>query len=746
MVLLAALITGAQDASAAKRALLIGVSNYQKKTWRLEGPKNDVQVMWRLLRERGLSDIRVLADSLPQTFRRQAAVDCDDQQKGKGCPRFERIRAAFEKLIDDSEDGDFVYIHFSGHGSSMPEVRNARYVEPDGKDEIFLALDTNTAANVITDNQIGKWLEALRSKGANVWIVFDSCNSGDMVRGVNLPGRLRKIDPSELGITFDDQARGAMTPSDRPRRQVVPQGAIEAAAQSASGKLVAFYAAEPDQAIAELELDAGDAFGFPAMGSLSYALHVALKAYPNATYKQLADKVTNIYAEIGGMPRPNFDGVSTSSRQRVLGGGVLPPAWKVSVQGGRLRIAGGRIDSVTVGSLLSLFDDKSIGERKSPLGVCALVREADLSVSIADPIDCDTSEAITPTGKIAWAVMQSPGARMSLRLVRPPEAEMTPKLERVLNSLDADQKRKYRLRLLTNDSGIDGDIFLRVHDNKLWMFGRQSHWRKTGHRPSPHRLLAIATEKDLKSWLGDNFRRWAIARNLINIAQIAQNDAAARRVRRNLDLKFHVRLDPASVTERSRGDRGRYCSDDTASRPPADAEIIEPHRTPIVFHCDRLYFTFTNKGNKPIDVTMLFMGSDKSITDMGTNLDYGRARVRPNEAVERSVAIDVVTWNVDEDQPLTVGLERLLVIAVEVQDETRTNTPQTYGHLVQEGVRSAGEIERGKGRGSIDRLLEQATLAVAATRSASRGARARNENPVDMQLIGWRLVASDPGS
>src|SRR5690606_15651718 len=104
-------------------------------------------------------------------------------------PTCANIEAAFERLIAKAASGSQVVILLSGHGFRFPlpesqtEPLDPNNPEPDGLDEAFLPADYQAGKNMILDNQIAAWLDELRGKGSHVWIVFDSCHSGTMMRG-----------------------------------------------------------------------------------------------------------------------------------------------------------------------------------------------------------------------------------------------------------------------------------------------------------------------------------------------------------------------------------------------------------------------------------------------------------------------------------------------------------------------------------------------------------------------------------
>ena len=134
-----------------------------------------------------------------------------DGVEGADEPTLAGIRAAFENLRQKIAPGDFVYLHFSGHGSQAP----ARHPEQelDGLDELFLPADigpwndsVGEVTNALVDDEIGTLINGLRKRGASVWAVFDSCHSGTVTRGLGKQHPLdeevsHKLDPAMLGLS-----------------------------------------------------------------------------------------------------------------------------------------------------------------------------------------------------------------------------------------------------------------------------------------------------------------------------------------------------------------------------------------------------------------------------------------------------------------------------------------------------------------------------------------------------------------
>src|SRR3569623_1048209 len=224
-------------------ALIVAASDYPNldpKYW-LKGPKND---------EALIKDY--LLTSAPVKFEPQnvtALGSGDGMQLGT----HQAILDNLAKIAKEAKAGDIVYLHFSGHGSQQPALNDV--TEADGRDEVFLAADTEMAPkdnpmyfpNVITDDEMSGALKAIRKTGAFVWVVFDSCHSGSMTRGAPTGGDVadRRIDPSDLGIPAS--AFTVPAPSEDSGDRAVPLGAdayADDAGDPTMGGLVAFFAAQ----------------------------------------------------------------------------------------------------------------------------------------------------------------------------------------------------------------------------------------------------------------------------------------------------------------------------------------------------------------------------------------------------------------------------------------------------------------------------------------------------------------------
>lgn len=349
-----------------KRALLVGVWKYPHldESLQLRGPKNDVEAMREVLLQRGFAaeNIRLLSDEVDGSL---------------GTPTRQAILDAVAALTAEVQPGDFVYLHFGGHGSQQPVVDDPD--EPDGLDEVFLPADTKGWAdapdgkggfieNAISDNTIHELLEGLRARGAFVWIVFDSCHSGTMTRGVPLGEvRYRQASPKALGIPAEALQRAAQS-AVRSRGAAKPEQSPFAVTPGGDGQggMVAFFAAQTTQVTPEMRLPLGDPKR-KSMGVFSYTVAQVVAANPTASYRQVAQQVIEEYARGRQQTMPMFAGDSLDNGVFGETPAKSKPQWRVQVDGDAITVKGGSLHQLAAGSVLALIpsptaaDDAVIG-------------------------------------------------------------------------------------------------------------------------------------------------------------------------------------------------------------------------------------------------------------------------------------------------------------------------------------------------------------------------------------------------
>ncbi len=144
------------------RALLIGI-NYYDTTSELNGCITDIEDIRKYLQSIGCRKFAMLHD------RRN-----DPKWEYSQAPTRKRILEYMEMAISKTKAGDTLYVHYSGHGSSVGDKNSD---EKDGKDETICPLDRKTAGKIL-DDEIYKVLVKKLATGAKLRVVFDSCYSG----------------------------------------------------------------------------------------------------------------------------------------------------------------------------------------------------------------------------------------------------------------------------------------------------------------------------------------------------------------------------------------------------------------------------------------------------------------------------------------------------------------------------------------------------------------------------------------
>lgn len=139
-----------------RHALIIGISRYaDPATPSLPGARIDKESATQMARAMQVptSNIKYLQD---------------DQATGNS------IRAALQELTDKVQDGDRVFIHYSGHGT--------RYNDPaaGGCVEALLAYDGGSSG-MITNREMAGMLKTITNKTDKLFVMYDACHSGGLV-------------------------------------------------------------------------------------------------------------------------------------------------------------------------------------------------------------------------------------------------------------------------------------------------------------------------------------------------------------------------------------------------------------------------------------------------------------------------------------------------------------------------------------------------------------------------------------
>jgi caspase domain-containing protein/uncharacterized protein DUF4384 len=191
------------DAAGGKHALLIGVGRYSylpKAT--LEGPPFDVQSLQAVLSRRFGFDPRNISVLLDEKATRPA------------------ILAAINDLAARTRPGDFVFIYFSGHGTSGYDPA-LKEVGLDGATGALVPADFKPAPPadlkkglIIGSRDLRPLLERLDGQ-RDVLVAFDSCFSGNAAREVFAAGEAKYVAPADL-VTAEGRAVATFAGEEEP--------------------------------------------------------------------------------------------------------------------------------------------------------------------------------------------------------------------------------------------------------------------------------------------------------------------------------------------------------------------------------------------------------------------------------------------------------------------------------------------------------------------------------------------------
>lgn len=587
-------LAAAVPAFAESRALLIGASEYRnldQSAW-LYGPANDVELV------RGY-----LTSNPVMTFAPGNVTVLADGVDGAEPATLGAIRTAMAELAAASKPGDFVYLHFSGHGTQAPAADPAS--ELDGLDELFLPVDigpwndtVGTVQNALVDDEIGDMIDAIRATGADVWVVFDSCHSGTATRAAPADGeevRQRQLRPEQLGIPQEALPEATWQPADPRERPAPSVEAAEEPGAEGQGHLVAFFAAQTNETTPEQNMPRGQP-GRKPQGVFTYTLFETMAERPGITYRQLAQEVLRKYTVLNlARSTPLFEG---DLDQPVFGkgGAGLIQQWTAKRDGDRLTVPAGTLHGLVPGTELLLLASPADTD-DAALARFTVAEASTFSASAGPEGD---APAEVPPGAVLRKVAQ--WLDFTLTVALPPEgsapaAAMAAAVEEMMKepSLAA------RVRFVP--AGTEGaELRLAVipdspRPDALWLLPATGLISDDDLPRTPSISTADKSPEELSYVLSDTFATVAKALNLMKVGAATAASSAT--------LPVEARL----VTGRFDPQEGAVVE---GSRAPLEGALV-PRMVPN----DTIGLHLENSGDAPVDYNLLYVGADYSISFMG---------------------------------------------------------------------------------------------------------------------------------
>lgn len=634
-------------------AILIGANEYRNldERWWLKGPKNDVELV-----------ATYLTTSAPVPFSADHVTVLTDGVAGAQPATLGAIRAAFAEVTAEVQPGDFVYLHFSGHGTQAPATHDD--TELDGLDELFLPVDigkwsdsVGVVENALVDDEIGQMIDALRSRGADVWVVFDSCHSGTATRAVEADDevRTRQLDPALLGLdpaAMEDVASRSI--GDDPRANRVEEMADTAAAAAGMGSFVAFYAAQTNEVTPEKNMPKGNPDRKPH-GVFTYTLFETLAEYPAATYGQIGQEVLRKYA-VKNLARttPLFEGdLDTVAFAGTEGHRVAQ--WPAEATAAGLTIPAGELHGLSRGTVLAVMATAADATENalSYVEITAL----DTFTATASPVDRDGKQmpAELPKGLYLRKLDDALDFTLTVALPEPGTAPAD-----ALLAASEDLKAEAGARLSFVAAGAEADLRLAVipdspRPDAIWVLPSTGLAEDLTTTPSVG--TAGKDGAELAATLADTLAHMSKALNLMKLGgAVGAGDM-------NVEVEMLTR---------------------TADDPALTPLPLSP--VPVLISNDEVHVLAKNHMDVPVDVNVLYIGADYSITH------WAAERLQPGDALKKGL------FAIGGD---VMGQERMIVIVTPAKPQSPV---ENLGYLVQDAL----ETSRGLGGSAFDDALTEA--------------------------------------
>ncbi|MGE0006713.1 MAG: caspase domain-containing protein [Parvibaculaceae bacterium] len=647
------------QAEARTRMLLVGVADYNEESGirDLLGPRNDVSIMWRLFKARGVDpkDITVLSDGVPEGA---------DYPVLDGAATIGNIRAAFDRIASETGPEDDFVFYYSGHGTRQPDDNPEEEIEPeaDGYDQVLLPADVGPydpagggIKNALVDDELGRRLDQIRAKGTFVWAIIDSCHSGTVTRGDSVT---RSIDPASLGVP-EKGASGTANASRGGNRK----GALVSKNEN---DLVGFYAVDAfDEAIerpfAGYNLPMVGDGKTQRMGVFTNALHHALS---QGTAQTFADLAREISADLttdrsgGRVPQPVFDGVLD---RPVPGAASKGPRLITSLAAdGSIAIPRGVLHGFELGSRVALY---APGKSDAPIGK-AEITAAEAASSQAGNVVWEPGAAKITNGPIAVRLTEQ---AVSFRFaVSPPPAEdladaaQSGTVSKAVDMAFGKDSGSSDIGItLGEPANPDGDVLLRVQNGRLWIMRPDRPLDMTagsfGETPS----FAIDGDPQV---LAEKVKQavWSLSRaeKLVRFASSLGSPADE-----NAD-----RPEISATIQRKGADPSTACARPDKTAPEKPLAAFAPQG---VGNCDTVRFKVANETDQTYYIAAFYVDALGGVFPL-SNQDRARGCVRTlySGSGDLTYTIQINTWDARGRKPAAVGTENAVIIAIP-QDATK---------------------------------------------------------------------------
>jgi hypothetical protein len=157
-------------------ALLVGINAYSKSP--LKYCVQDVLNIKEYLNS-ALSSVNIRFFTAAETVNLKPSDGTEDSVLR---PTYERVTRALEEVTRETKPGDFVYVHFSGHGTRVSPDDTFSNKSTGDLGLVLLNSDNNDKVKYLWGSTLAVALEAMVNKGLSVTLVLDCCFSAAVYR------------------------------------------------------------------------------------------------------------------------------------------------------------------------------------------------------------------------------------------------------------------------------------------------------------------------------------------------------------------------------------------------------------------------------------------------------------------------------------------------------------------------------------------------------------------------------------
>ncbi|KAI1745788.1 caspase domain-containing protein [Xylaria scruposa] len=175
-------------------ALLIGINFYpQNRSDEWRPPRGCVQdvrdVKESLVNSLEAIDVRILTASINESDTSRPA------EHGEDLPTHSNVISNLEAMTSKASRNDFIYIHFSGHGTAIKPDSGFSNSSTGDLALVVIAGDDETKIQYLRGSELAFQLKKMVQKELKVTLVLDCCASGSVVRD--------QTDPSVRYVPYD---------------------------------------------------------------------------------------------------------------------------------------------------------------------------------------------------------------------------------------------------------------------------------------------------------------------------------------------------------------------------------------------------------------------------------------------------------------------------------------------------------------------------------------------------------------